>query len=222
MHFGDDKEVIEVAAGTRRPLMMLPNPLSFAVENVLKRPRLTSPISPEEFKKMYRLVVKARSREKLYSGVHLVSGSRQVTSFDPSIVRQQQADGENAHVERLNWMKQIKLPSLSRPEWARTMIMNNLRIPLTDEQAAELGYRLDAAHQFDMQIWNAATAPKSQYNPEKHRNDWTDMQQTIYLCDPTIHLMTADRPLCQKVSGSHQADRVLYLPHYLKENDLTF
>ena len=72
-----------------------------------------------------------------------------------------------------------------------------------------------------MQVWKVATAPNSNYNPEKHGNDWIDMQQTLYLCDPAVHLMTADEPLCKKIVASHQSDRVQYLPDYLDQNGLT-
>ena len=67
-HFDDDKEVIRVASGkTRRPLM-LPNPLSYAVETVLKLPRPSGPIPPRVFKQAYELVMKARTRKELYEG----------------------------------------------------------------------------------------------------------------------------------------------------------
>jgi len=85
---------------------------------------------------------------------------------------------------------------------------------LDDEQAAELGNRLDAAYQFDLHVWREATAPASNYNPEKHANDWADVQQTMCLCDPAIHLLTADGKLVNKVAASHQANRVLFLPGY--------
>ena len=84
-----------------------------------------------------------------------------------------------------------------------------------------MGSSLDAAYQFDMQVWKAATASKSNYNPEKHGNDWTDMQQTMYLCDPAINLLTADGKLVANVKASHQADRVFHLPDYLKRNGLS-
>ncbi len=219
-HFDDDREVIKVAAGASRPLMMLPNPLSFAVETVLRLPRLSLPIPPEEFKRIYTVIMKAKTRDELYSGVRLVSWSRQVKSFKPEWVRCQQEDGEQGHVERLKWAMRKKMSFLSPNEWARAM-MKQAQMPLDDKQAAELGSRLDAAYQFDLQVWKIATAPNSIYNPAKHGNDWTDMQQTMYLCDPAMHVITADKGLCQKIAQSHQSRRVLYLPDYLAQSGLT-
>lgn len=217
--FKDDREVIKVASGTKRPLLMLPNPLSFAVETVLKLPRLSIPIQPLRFKQTYDLIMKARSRDELYSGVPVMRGLKQVRQFAPEIVRQQQEAGEQAHIERLKWAMRRKVSFLSADEWA-TAMLKQAQITLDDQQAAELGSRLDAAYHFDAEVWKIATA-NSNHKPEKHGNDWIDMQQTLYLCDPSIHLMTADKPLCKKIAASHQSDRVFYLPDYLKHNGMT-
>jgi len=220
-HFSDDQEVIKVASGATRKPLMLPNPLSFAVEFVLKLPRPTTPLSPQVFRQMYTTVMKAHTRDELYHGVPVITGLPYLRGFDPRIVRDQQEAGEQAHVKRFKWAKRTKVASLSPDAWARAMIKNNVGISLSHQQAALLGSSLDAAYRFDMQVWKVATEPQSSYNPEKHRNDWTDLQQTLYLCDPSIHLMTADRPLCKKVSTSNQANRVHYLPDYLTQNGLS-
>jgi hypothetical protein len=218
--FNDDRQVIKVASGMSRKLLVLPNPLSYATEIVLKLPRLSAPIPPEEFKRMYTTIMKAKTRDELYDGVPVIRGLKYLRQFVPEVVRRQQEEGEQAHVERLKWAKRKKLPFLPADEWAIAM-MKQVNISLDEQQAAELGNRLDAAHQFDMQVWKAAIAPKSNYNPEKHRNDWIDLQQTMYLCDPSIHLMTADKPLCKKISASHQANRVHFLPDYLAQEGLS-
>jgi hypothetical protein len=201
--------------------MMLPNPLSYVVETVLKRPRLSEPVPPQTFKRMYQIIMKARTWDELYSGVRLVSGTRQLTCFDFDIVRRQQAECEEAHVLRLKRMKATTLRFSSASEWAQIMLRNNIDISISDDEAVELGNRLDAAYHFEKDTWQAATASKSLYNPKHHGNDWTDMQQTMYLSDPAIYVLTADRRLCRKIAGSRQANRVLYLPEYLKGRGLS-
>jgi hypothetical protein len=219
-HFSDDKEVLKVAAGTSRPPIMLPNPLSYAIETVLKLPRPPVPLPPRIFKQTYDLIMKARSRDELYSGVPVIRGLKQIRQFAPEIVRNQQEEGEQGHVERLKWAKRRKLPPLSPVEWAKA-IMRQVQISLDDRQASSLANALDSTYRFDTHVWNMAIAPNSNYNPEKHRNDWSDMQQTIYLCDPSIHLIAADKALCQKISASHQANRVHHLPDYFAKNGLS-
>jgi len=220
-HFSDDKEVIKVAAGTSRDFLMLPNPLSHAVETVLKRPRPARPLPPSAFRQIYATIMKARTRAELFNGVPTIRGLKQVRQFAPEVVRRDQEKGEQAHVERLKRIKARGASPLPRGEWAKAVIKGNLQMTLTDEQAAELGKRLDAAYHFEMQIVRMATAPASKYNPEKHRNDWTDMQQTMYLSDPAVHLLTADGKLVSKVAASHQANRVLHLPDYFRANSLS-
>ena len=100
-------------------------------------------------------------------------------------------------------------------------MMKQVGVTLDDRQAADLANHLDAAYRFDGEVWKVLTVPGSNYNAGKHANDWLDMQQTMYLCDPSIHLITADKPLCKKISASHQANRVHYLPDYLQQNGLS-
>ena len=82
-HFDRDKEVFKVAAGRR--LKILPHALSFALATVLNI-RLTLPMSPEQFAKAFKLVLKAKSKQQLYYGLPTYPGSRRLVSFDPLIV----------------------------------------------------------------------------------------------------------------------------------------
>jgi hypothetical protein len=59
------------------------------------------------------------------------------------------------------------------------------------------------------------------YNFEKHRGDWIDLQQLHYLCDPSIHLLTDDGALRNRVKNSSQGDRVLDFRGFLKKHGLT-
>ena len=127
--------------------------------------------------------MKARTRKELYEGVPVLRGMKQVRQFAPEVVRQQQEEGEQAHIERLKWAKRRKVKFLSPAEWARATV-KQVEVTIDDQQAAELADRLDAAYHFDVEVWKVVTAPDSTYNAEKHGNDWLDMQQTLYLCDP--------------------------------------
>jgi hypothetical protein len=218
-HFLEDQQAFNIAAGRRHP-RMLPMPIAYAIETVLKLPRPKAALNPESLLRMYTVITRATSRDELYSGVALVRGAKQLTVFAPDIVRQQQREGEEAHVKRLKWAqcKKVVLPSADK--WASDMV-KRLGISLDAEQSHRLGESLDAAYRFDMEIWRLATAPKSSYKPENHQNDWCDLQQTMYLCDPSIHLITADNPLCKKICASQQANRVHYLPDYLAMSGLS-
>jgi hypothetical protein len=219
-HFCNDREVIKVAVGKSRRPHMLPNPLSYAVEQVLKLPRPSAPLPPRVFEQTYALIKKARTREELYDGVPVHYGLRQIRQFSSDIVRQQQEEGEQAHVERLRWIKRKKQPLPPPAEWAKAML-KQVQISPDSKQAAEFADRLDACYHFDAEVWKAVIAPNSKYNPENHRNDWIDQQQTMYLCDPSIHLLTADGGLVKKVSASRQSNRVLSLTPYFGAHGLS-
>jgi hypothetical protein len=219
-HFPEDQIVFEVAAGKERHPRFLPMPIAFAIEKVLKLPRPKAALNSEALRKMYEVIMRAKTREELYSGVRMRRGTKELTVFAPDIVRQQQQEGEGAHIRRLRWAQRKKRQLPPADKWANNMV-KQLGISINAGQAVTLGQSLDAAYRFDLEIWQLATAPESNYKPEKHRNDWCDLQQTMYLCDPTMFLLTDDGPLVNKIKASHQANRVLHLPKYFKQNGLS-
>ena len=58
---------------------------------------------------------------------------------------------------------------------------------------------LSAYHEFDFRKLEVALANKASYNVEKHRNDLFDAEQLVYLSDPSLHFLTADRGYLRKV-----------------------
>ena len=218
-HFDNDKQVLRVAAGTNSNPTMLPIPIAHATQTVLNLPRPTVALGPDDLKEMYAVIMKAKTRDELYTGVLLDEATGETMGVDPHVLREQQQQEEEAHIERLQRGKQSRSTRASPAEWAFALA-KQLNVLLKPEQASQLGHSLDAAYRFDCHIWKLVTTLNAKYNFEKHRNDWTDLQQTMYLCDPAIHLITADKGIIHKVLGSHQADRVIYLFDYMKQNDL--
>jgi hypothetical protein len=216
-HFNADKEVLRVAAGTYSNPIILPMPIAYAIQTVLNLQRPSIAVGPDELKTLYSVIMRAKSRDELYRGVRPHGAVRQRVGFYPHVVREQLQEGEGAHIKRLRWAKQSGISLPSRGEWTFNLA-KQMGLVLQPEQASWLGESLDASYRFDSHIWKLAMGPN--YNFEKHRNDWTDLQQTMYLCDPAIHVMTADKGIVQKVKGSHQADRIIYLPDYVKQNAL--
>jgi len=47
------------------------------------------------------------------------------------------------------------------------------------------------------------------YNFEKHKNDFYDAHQLIYLADPALYLVIDDRPFVCKIPASDQRSRIL-------------
>jgi hypothetical protein len=215
--FEDNKRVLRIAAGTYSNPIMLPMPIAHAIETILKLPRPEGAVGPHDLKRLYAVIMRAKTRNELYIGVRPRGIVRKRIGFKACVIRQQQEHGEEVHIAGLRRAKRTKVNLCCRDEWAFNLA-KRLGLMLDPEQASRLGESLDAAYTLDLYISKLAMGPN--YNFEKHRNDWTDLQQTMYLCDPAIHVMTAEKGMLQKVRGSHQADRVIYLFDYLKQNAL--
>jgi hypothetical protein len=216
-HFEDNKRVLRIAAGTYSNPIMLPMPIAHAIETILKLPRPEGAVGPHDLKRLYAVIMRAKSRNELYIGVRPSGIFRKRIGFKACVVRQQQEEGKEAHIAGLRRAKRTKVNLCARDEWAFNLA-KQLGLMLEPEQASRLGKSLDAAYRFDLHISKLAMEPN--YHFERHRNDWTDLQQTMYLCDPALHVMTAKKSIVQKIKRSRQADRVIYLLDYLKQNAL--
>jgi hypothetical protein len=216
-HFEDNKRVLRIAAGTYSNPIMLPMPIAHAIQTILKLPRPEGAVGPHDLKRLYAVIMRAKSRNELYIGVRPGSIVRKRIGFKACVIRQQQEEGEQAHIAGLRRAKRTNVNLYPRDEWAFNLA-KQLGSMLEPEQASRLGETLDAAYTFDLYIAKLAKEPN--YYFEKHRKDWADLQQTMYLCDPAIYVMTANERIVQRVKGSHHADRVIYLLDYLKRNAL--
>jgi hypothetical protein len=78
---------------------------------------------------------------------------------------------------------------------------------------AEIIDALSAHYEFEkVKLQRALTDPK--YNPlsRKNQNDIIDVDQLVYLCDPSLFMITADSGFASKSRGSHQAARIITAP----------
>lgn len=93
--------------------------------------------------------------------------------------------------------------------WA-TGIRNRIDVkkaPSTVQIVADLS----AYHEFEFSKLQVALANKD-YNIEKHRNDLFDAEQLVYMKDPALHFLTADRGYLRKVVKSPFRDRIHEVP----------
>ena len=117
----------------------------------------------------------------------------------------------------LNEAKSEKLYFDDPQRWA---IMMCLRpdVTLTDTQAARMQTALDAVYQYQQTVW--CMSLNGSFKPEKHQNDWIDMNQLFHLADPAMRFLTADERIKQRCAKSDQARRILILNDFLANNCL--
>lgn len=165
--------------------------------------------SPAQIKMWPRIIINARDRSELISGlVSLREPGRRLIDYGfnlEMLVRQVQ-DGKNAHSHALSQLRDGTLLRPTQQQWALGVLCR-LAIPISDANVARLCSTLDAAYQYDTQLYDLALC--NNYDFTKHDSDWLDTQQLYYLADPSVFLVTLDSKLKARTAKSSQIGQVL-------------
>ena len=89
-------------------------------------------------------------------------------------------------------------------------ILKRAKVPASSKTMSEVQSLLSAYHEFEQsKLRTALLLPE--YNPlsRKNQNDIIDAEQLIYLGDPSLCMLTADKGFKSKVEKSSQAARVI-------------
>jgi hypothetical protein len=156
---------------------------------------------PAQLNRVLRLVVRSKRRAELRK-VKLSTLSTHMRELKAN------------HVEVLNEARKGMVSStgeydLSHEAWAR-VLLGALGVEATGEHVQQVMAGTDAAYRAGRYLWMRADDDSAvAYNFDKHSNDVIDEQQLYYLCDASMHLLTADGGIRTKIMGSPQASRVL-------------
>jgi hypothetical protein len=91
-------------------------------------------------------------------------------------------------------------------------VKNRLHLEENTTPTAQVVEALSAYHEFEFSKLEVALVNKGSYNAEKHRNDLFDAEQLVYLRDPSLHFLTADRGYLRKVVKSPFRGRIHEVP----------
>jgi len=105
-----------------------------------------------------------------------------------------------------------EMPSVER--YAAFVLRLDAHAPQTQENIQRVATALDAAYCHLAQIHYQST--KGAYRFENKLQDWIDNQQLMYLADPDLTFVTADRHLIAKLRKSRDRHRVLEFTEFEK------
>lgn len=215
-HFGSDIELFKWMVG--REFLRLPG--AFALRRLLGLDCPVTKFGPADFRDCLGALLRARSREDLFSGnvQTLRRGKWRSVGMQPQVIRQQHRFGQRQHRERLESNRDGKITFPSPVAWA-VGYARMLGHKITEVQAQHFAGGLDAVYEFDKMLCRLAA--NGSYNFDKHQGDWIDFQQLHYLCDSDIHLLTDDGKLKSRVQNSSQAPRVLDFRELLEGHGFT-
>lgn len=211
-YFDIDKRRLKIMAGKEGDGYFLPFPGEFALRKSLGL-SVPATFSPNAFKRWYRLITSASTRYELFEAG--IKRGDKTTTFDPDVIVQQQKAGKQSYRE---WLQTAVTGAYAFPppeRWAMAFA-KELGYDISSEQATTLASDLSAAYEFRKSIFTSASANKN-FNSDKRDGDWVDGQQLIYLCDPTIHIVTEESSIREKCSDSPQRHRVLILKEFIKD-----
>jgi hypothetical protein len=150
----------------------------------------------------------ATRKSSLQSGVtlHKAGRSRQTYGFDLQLLLKQIEEGKQSHSQRLEGLRQGKLLASTPGSWSRS-VLRLLGVPLTDANAKTILIALNAAHRYDISLYEMAK--NHAYDFSRHDADWIDSQQLYYLADSSVRFVTCDANIGLRTMNSTQRDRVL-------------
>jgi len=189
----------------------LPMPGQFIRTAVLGLPAERPEFSPERLQSVWMPVItRAQGKRDLSSGNVVMAsspGGVDLTfGIDLAMLRKQMEDGKQL------WGEELRLAKNGRKEMppaelhAEFILQFDVHAPGTRENIQRVSRALDAAYCHLAQIHHQST--KGAYKFDSNLQDWIDNQQLMYLADPDITFVTADRRLIAKLSKSLDRDRV--------------
>jgi len=197
----------------------LPMPGQFIRTAVLGLPLERPDFSPEQLQRVWMPVIRqAHDKHDLSSGnvvmMSLPGGIDLTVGLDLTMLRKQMKDGKELWAEELRLAKNGEKEMPPAELHATFILRFDVHAPQTQENIQRVSRALDAAHCHLAQIHHEST--KSVYKFDSKLQDWIDNQQLMYLADPDLTFVTADRRLIAKLSKSLDRHRVREFTEFAK------
>ncbi|MGA7796832.1 MAG: hypothetical protein WCA19_27715 [Candidatus Acidiferrales bacterium] len=209
-HFGRNRKRLLVLTDVA-DCEFLPVPGQFIRTAVLGLPSERPQFAPEQLEKVWMPAIKqARDKKNLLFGDVVVasvpSGADLAVRIDLPSLRKEMEDGKKLWAEQLRVAKDGKKEMPPVGGYAAFILAFDVHAPRTQENIQRVSRALDAAYCHLAQIHHQST--KGAYKFENELQDWIDNQQLMYLADPDLMFVTADRRLMAKLSRSLDRHRV--------------
>jgi len=134
--------------------------------------------------------------------------------IDLPSLRKEMEDGKKLWAEQLKLARNDGKGMPSVEGYAGYILGFQLHAPRTQHNVQQISKALDAAYSHLAHIYHQST--KGAYNFDRNRQDWIDNQQLMYLADPDLTFVTADRRLIAKLAKSSDRHRVREFREFAK------
>ncbi len=174
----------------------LPMPGQFIRTAVLGLSSERPEFAPEQLETVWMSAIKqARDKQHLSLG-----------NVDLPMLRKELENGKKLWGQQLRLAKNDEREMPPPKRYAAFILAFDVHAPQTQENIGRVSRALDAAYCHLAQIHHQST--KGAYNFDNNLQDWIDNQQLMYLADPDLTFVTADRRLIAKLTKSLDRHRV--------------
>jgi hypothetical protein len=159
-----------------------------------------------DFELCVRVILAARDKAQLAIGPVAVPGHEQGGyKFNLEKMIAEAETFMTAFSNAFNFARGSRSVRVTKASWIDTCI-RFLGVADTDENRAKFENALDA--EFVLESEFDRLRRSGNYDFCRHRSDLMDCQQLLYLCDPTVNLVTGDEKLRNRTISSSQACRI--------------
>lgn len=223
-HFTSNQRALRelLKHGTKRG-RFLDKPNFFAIERVLgigarppqNREGDVNPPHQNWVENVLRAVFQAQSKTELTLGVQSGLSRKQRAAFDLDDFAAYEEQPRLEHVAICEGLRTGHTETGSRMAICGALLKDTGRTPYT-EHCVRLSEALDAWLAATEWLWNASK--NSTYNFDKKKNDWDDLQQLFYLCDPSLCFVTLNtKDFVTRTRGSTQHARIISWADFLAQ-----
>jgi hypothetical protein len=197
----------------------LPMPAQFLRTAVLGLPSERPEFSPKQLKEVWMPVIRGAQRKEDLSLGNVVMASLPgdvdlTAGIDLAMVRRQMEDGKKLWGEQLGLAKNEGKGMPPPDLYAAFILAFDAHAPQSPENVVRVSRALDAPYCHLAHIHLEST--KGAYKFEGKLQDWIDNQQLMYLADPDLTFVTADRKLIAKLGKSLDRHRVREFEEFVK------
>jgi hypothetical protein len=186
----------------------------FALGTLLNRDVESKYPEGPDFAYWIQVFLGASDQNSLFNGtVRLTEDTENTHGISKQAVIDRWEQNKRAVADVVTLAKQKKGSFPLPVQWV-SEVGTHYGLTLDQNETEQLAESLSAAYGFVKRIYDDAAANRS-YNTTKRPGDFVDSHHLWYLCDPSLHILTADTNIKPRCSESPQSSRIIEYNSFL-------
>jgi hypothetical protein len=230
-HWNENRDRFAILTEPNPQARILQLPQEFVAEVLVGKSDPDSGYSPRLMRVWFEVIAGARTRQELLTGVYSPTIG-EVLPFDCAVVtaeleriRKRYSQVMTEHRERLRnktamtfvmgdaaWLTEDSDTGIASQRLWTAAMLHASGIPVTRASVEKAQPALDAAYRYNRWLDSSVGGT---YRFENDLNAWVDLHQLVYLCDPAVHLVTADGDHVTRTAGTTQRTQIMTTEEFM-------